>query len=175
MLIITSLFIFLLSVIGGVAYRMGGSGRYPRYFRELGQGLCFVLVFILLALVPFSLRPILGLILGFGVCWAESTYYKKSGTDTEWWNWLLVGVTFGVVSLPYCIITNSHWIGFGIRFFTCSGLTLFWEQYFSQIVCDEINSFLTILKRPLMGKDITDEFGRGFINIITLPLLLIGG
>ncbi len=142
---------------------MGGSGNYARFWRELGQGICFVLAMVVLKLVLWAWQPIVGVILGFGVCWAESTYFKPKGKDAKWYNWALVGLVFGLIPLPYCILTNSHWLGFGIRVPVCVGLTVLWQEYLS----DKVAKFLHI------GKDITDEFGRGFINIITLPLLLL--
>lgn len=165
----------LFAIAGGIAYRMGGSGRYPRYFRELGQGLCFVSAMLFLSLVSWAWRPVLGTILGFGVCWGESTYFKVKikGKTADLLDWFLVGALFGLTALPYCALTNSHWLGFGIRLVVCSCLTAWWQASLSQSVCNEINEILVILYKPKMGKDITDEFGRGFINIATLPMLLI--
>lgn len=163
----------LLAMIGGIAYRAGGSGRYARFWRELGQGLCFVADMAGLSLVSWGWQPYLGVFLGFGVCWAESTYFKRSGTDGLWWNWALVGWVFGVIPLPYCILTNSCWLGFGLRLPLCMVLIVWWQQILSKQVCDDINKILFPLGKPKIGKDVTDEFGRGFINIATLPLLLI--
>lgn len=172
--ILRGIFHLLLSVAGGIVYRMGGSGRYARFWRELGQGIAFVLDMVILNLVTLAWQHILGVFLGFGICWAESTYFKKKGTDAEWYNWALVGWVFGMVPLPYCVLTGGHWLGFGIRMGICIGLTVAWQQYLSAKVADFLNK--TIVKRlnkPPIGKDITDEFGRGFINIATLPLLLL--
>lgn len=165
----------LLAITGGIAYRMGGSGRYPRYFRELGQGICFVLTMLSLSLVHWAWQPTLGTIFGFGVCWGESTYFKVKikGKVADLLDWFLVGLLFGFIALPYCTLTNSHWTGFGIRAVVCSCLTAWWQHSLSQTICDEINDILVLLEKPKMGKDITDEFGRGFIAISTLPLLLI--
>lgn len=156
-IVITDLF---LAILGGFLYRMGGSGNYPRYFRELGQGICVVLVMLLIGLNHWSL------ILCFGFAWVESTYFKRKNTDAMQWNWLLVGLVFGLIPLPYCIATNSHWTGFFIRIFFCSSFTVFWQEWLSEIVSGWFYK--------TWHKDVTDEFGRGFINIITLPLLLIG-
>lgn len=164
---------FLLAIAGGVAYRMGGSGRYARFWRELGQGIAYILDMLILNLVTLAWQPIAGIILGFGICWAESTYFKRSGTDAKWWNWALVGAVFGVIPLPYCILTGSHWVGFGIRMPVCILGTVWWQQALSQEVCNDINAILVKMNKPKIGKDVTDEFGRGFINVVTLPLLLI--
>lgn len=151
-------FTLVLSVAGGIAYRMGGSGNYPRYFRELGQGLCVVALMLALGLGHWSL------VLCFGVCWAESTYFKKEDTDGKWINFFLVGCVFGLVALPYCAFTNSYWVGFGIRFVVCAILTPVWNFTLSPIVSKMLG----------IGRDVSDEFGRGFICVATLPLLLIG-
>lgn len=138
---------------------MGGSGNYPRYLRELGQGICFVLSMLTLGMVHWSL------VLSFGITWGESTYFKKKGTDARWWNWALVGLLFGLIAIPYCVF-KGHWIGFAIRVPVCVGLTVLWQIVLSGIVAKWFYKTL--------HKDVTDEFGRGFINIITIPLLLIG-
>lgn len=153
----------LLSIIGGIAYRAGGSGNYPRYFRELGQGLCVVGDMLCFGLIHWSL------ILCFGASWAESTYFKKKGTDGTWKNFVLVGLVFGLIPLPYCAFTNSHWIGFGIRLVLCAALTPIWNFWLSP----KVVALLAKINIKV-GRDVSDEFGRGFINIVTLPLLLIG-
>lgn len=162
----------LLAIAGGIVYRAGGSGRYARFWRELGQGLAFVLDMAVLNLILLAWQPILGAILGFGICWTESTYFKRPGTDAGPWNWALVGLVFASIPLPYCFLTNSHWMGFGLRVPVCIGLTVWWQQQLSQEICNDLNYLLIIWNKPPIGKDVTDEFGRGFINIATLPLLL---
>lgn len=155
--LLKSIAVFILAIVGGIAYRMGGSGNFPRYFRELGQGICAVLAMICMGMLHWSL------VLCFGVVWAESTYFKKKGTDGTFFNFLLVGAVFGLIPLPYSIATNSHWIGFGIRLVLCTVLTPVYNFYIS----------VWIAKLGIK-RDISDEFGRGFINIASLPLLLIG-
>lgn len=137
---------------------MGGSGNYARFFRPLGEAVCSVLSMLLLGLVHWSL------LLCSGVCWAQTTYFKKKGTDGTWVNFIFVGMVFGLTVLPFCVATNSHWIGFSIRFVVCSVLTPVWNYILSPLVAKNVN----------VRRDITDEFGRGFINVATLPLVLIG-
>lgn len=149
-----------LAILGGVAYRMGGSGNYPRYFRELGQGLCVVASMIVFGMIHWSL------VLCFGVCWAESTYFKRKGTDAKPFNWVLVGLVFALIPLPYCVATNSHWLGLFIRACSCIVWVVLWQEVLSEMV------FYLLRKR--FGKDVLDEFGRGFINVSALWLLLIG-
>lgn len=152
-----ALLISIVTVLGGIFYRMGGSGNYPRWIRPVGQGVCVVATMILCGFMHWSL------ILCFGATWAETTYFKPKGTDAGTFSWIMVGLVFGLIPLPYCGFTNSHWLGFGIRVPVCVGLTVLWQQIFSAKVSKALG----------LGKDITDEFGRGLINIATLPCLLI--
>ncbi len=158
--LIGSIVFFLLA---GMVYRMGGSGNYSRWTREVGVGVLLILELLLLRLFNWGCLGILGTV------WIESTYFKKKGSDAEWWNWLLVGLSFSVAILPWFVwswIVNHkpvHWIGYLVRITVCTGLTLLWQEQLSAL----FSKWLDI------GKDITDEFGRGAIQIITLPLLLI--
>ncbi len=153
-----SLLVVIISVIGAICYRMGGSGNFARFVRPLGQAICVVLIMLILGMIHWSL------VLCFGLTWLETTYFKKKDTDAAWWNWALVGLVFGIIPLPYEILSGkAHWVGFGIRVPVCTGLTVFWQQSLSAKVAKILN----------VGKDITDEFGRGFINLASLPLLLI--
>lgn len=138
----------LLSMIAGVSYRMGGSGNFPRWVREVGGVLSMVSLMFVLGMFHWSLVICAGFMYGL-----MTTYFKKKGTDAVWWNWALVGLAFGLSMIPYCIF-QGHWLGFGIRCVVCTVLTTLWSQ--------------------LIGKAVLEEFGRGFINIATLPLLLIG-
>lgn len=155
----------ILAILGGVFYRMGGSGNFGRWIREAGQQLLVTLSFWLMGLIAMTWESILGTVLSSGVCWAESTYFKQSGIDAKWWNWALVGWVFGMVPLSYCALTQSHWLGFGIRAVICIILVPVYQQY--------VSTWLESAFRKTIGKDVLDEFGRGFINIATLPLLLI--
>lgn len=163
----------LAAIWGGIAYRMGGSGRFARFWRPVGQAIAVVVAMACLNRIWLAWQPIVGVLLSFGMCWAETTYFKKPGTDAKWYNWGLVGLVFGLIPLPYCALTNSCWVGFGIRVPLCVGLTIWWQQNLSEYVKEEINFVLVILDKPEIGKDVTDEFGRGFINVVTLPLLLV--
>lgn len=165
--------VLIAAIWGGIAYRMGGSGNFGRFWRPLGQGFAFVLTMVCLGRVWLAWQPCLGVFLGFGMCWAETTYFKKPGTDAKWYNWGLVGLVFGLIPLPYCALTNSCWMGYALRAPLCVLMTVWWQESASQAICDDINLFLVELNKPEIGKDVTDEFGRGFINLATLPLLLI--
>lgn len=156
----------LLAFLAGIFYRMGGSGNWPRWVREIGVGACLIIEFLLLGVFNFGAIGTLGSI------WVESTYFKKKGTDAKWWNWLLVGFSFSIAPLPWLLGQLPgvikyhhpfHWFGYVIRIFVCAALTVLWQEVLSAKVAKVLN----------IGKDITDEFGRGAIQILTLPLCLI--
>lgn len=157
----------VLGFLAGMVYRMGGSGNYPRVVRPLGVAACTIGDLFLLGLFNW------GCLLIPGTVFIETTYWKKKGTDAQWYNWLLVGLAFSVVTLPWFVWDNVvrtqhgmplRWVGYAIRTLLCTGFTVFWQEYLSDKVAQKLH----------VGKDITDEFGRGAIQLITLPLVLIG-
>jgi hypothetical protein len=89
------------------------------------------------------------------ICWglmfgAQTTYFKKKGTDATWVNWLFVGLAFSVAMLPFSIVSGNL-LGFVYRSIAVTAFTVLWSHF--------------------IGKDWLEEGGRGFIQIITLPLL----
>ena len=99
-----------LAALSGWAYRAGGAASmHARWLRQFGVGVA----------VCGTLTIWFGFnwwtILCFGASWAESTYFKSKGTDAKWWNWLLVGVVFALVPLPYVIANGHLWLGFLLR------------------------------------------------------------
>lgn len=89
-----------------------------------------------------------------GTSWAESTYFKKKGTDAKLINWLAVGLVFALVPLPFVISSGSIWVGFAIRSVFIIPATAF--------VGD------------LVGDVQWSEGLRGALQVVSLPLLLIG-
>lgn len=150
-----------LAILAGTAYRYGGSADGQRWVRPVGVGLCLLLETIALGLFNY------GALLCMGSVFIETTYFKKKGMDATWLNFLFVGLSFSLALLPWFII---NWWGHGFlnkgflyRIPICAGLTVAWQQFFSHIVAWKLNT----------TKDITDEFGRGAIQILTMPLFLI--
>jgi hypothetical protein len=130
------------------AYRFGGSANGQRWVREVGVGIAefgFLTLF-------FGFHWIGLLILG--TVWVETTYFKIKGTDAQWVNWLLVGISFALVPLPWIIADGHHWIGFAIR-------ALF------------IIPFTTILCTFFGGNVQWSEGLRGGMQICSLLLLLL--
>ena len=138
----------VLSIMAGVTYRMGGSGNYPRWIREVGLCVAMITQMIILGQFHWTLILCAGLLYA-----ASTTYFKKKGSDAKWWNWLMVGIAFSISMLPL-VVAHHLWIGFIIRTVICSSLIVFWSETNGNAVCE--------------------EFGRGVIPIATLPLLIIG-
>lgn len=138
----------LLSSISGIFYRMGGSGNYPRWTRQAGLTVIMIVEMFLLGYFKWPLALCAGLLYGL-----STTYFKKKGTDAQWYNWLCVGLAFSISMLPI-VIFSGLWIGFIIRTIVCTSLVVIWSQ--------------------INGNAVKEELGRGFIPTITLPLLLIG-
>lgn len=138
----------VLSIFAAIAYRMGGSGNYPRYFRQLGLCLTMILEMTLLGHWHWTLLLCAGALAGL-----SSTYFKKKGTDAKWWNWLLVGIGFSISMLPL-VIAHHLWVGFVFRTVVCTGLIVLWSE--------------------ANGNAVWEEGGRGVIPTVTLPLLMIG-
>lgn len=140
--------IVILSLTAAWLYRAGGSGDYPFWFRELGIMNTVIAGLIILGIIHWSLILTAGAVYG-----AQTSYFKKKGTDAKWWNWLFVGLAFSAAVLPV-VISNGLWLGFLIRTGIVTCFTVGWSE--------------------LIGKDTCEERGRGWIQVITLPLLLIG-
>lgn len=155
----TKISIFILSIVSGVFTRAGGSGNYPFWFREAGVSICTIIALWILGFHHWTLIFCFGAMYG-----AQTTYFKRKGTDAKWFNWALVGLAFGIAVLPIIII-YKNWLGFSIRLGVCAALVPLYQDF--------ISAKLEYAFRKTIGKDILDEFGRGFINIATLPLLLI--
>lgn len=149
-----------LTILAGIFYRLGGMGfdgwmkfRFlPQWVfdskaRDVGVPLC------MMAYMANHWHWVL--IFCFGLMWgAQTTYFKKRGTDARWYNWIFVGLAFSMALLPYSIAVGNL-PGFLLR------------------------SIVVIVSVPLwsvaIGKDWLEECGRGMIQIMTLPLLFIGG
>jgi hypothetical protein len=148
-LIIAKIFgVVILSIIAGVAYRMGGSGKYPRYVRELAASIALIISMLILGYFHWSIILCAGALYGL-----ETTYFKKKGKDATWFNWLLVGLAFSIAVLPIVLVYHN-WIGFSVRSVICTFLVVYWSE--------------------TNGNVVWEECGRGIIPIATLPLLLIG-
>lgn len=138
--------IILLAGLAGWSYREGGAASaHARWARQLGVGIAVTLALILL--FGFNWWTLLCL----GTSWAESTYFKKKGSDAKWFNWVLVGVVFALVPLPFIISSGTHWIGFIIRCGLIIPATAFIGTY--------------------VGNVQWSEGLRGALQVVTLPII----
>lgn len=138
----------ILAVLAGMAYRGGGAASvHARWLRQFGIGVAVTGTL----LIWFGFNW--WILLCLGTSWAESTYFKKKGTDAKWYNWMAVGVVFALVPIPYIIAGSHNWIGFALR------------------------SIFIIPATVLVGTFVGDvdwsEGLRGALQIVSLPLLLI--
>lgn len=157
-MILVIIAILLFAVLAGILYRFGGSSGGVRWAREVGEGVTINFAMLLLGIWN------LGSLACLGSVWIESTYLKIKGEV----NWYLVGLTFSIATLPWFLWTGFyqhkwHWLGYGLRIVVCCAFVGVWQNYIS----DKVAKLFGVTK------DKTDEGGRGAIQILTLPLLLL--
>jgi hypothetical protein len=146
-----------ISSLSGFLYTLSGKGGFKdaKAIRRFG---CPLLIYGYLWLI----RPSLGLHGAiFGVfayvltALALSTYHdylSPDGTSENWLCWLMTGLCYGLAAFPL-FWAGIHWYMIGIRAVVLAILTMVWSEK--------------------IGWDRLEEFGRGALLIITLPLLLI--
>lgn len=143
--------ILILSCVSGVLYRLGGIGKpFNTKYRDFGCPVCSVLSLLVLGIYA----PWWVFILYFGASFGTmTTYWDYWGTDdVEWYEWALTGFMYAVPALLICVFWG-HWIGFLVR---CAAL-----------------SVTTCLYSVIVRKASVEEFGRGFLFVISSVLLLI--
>ena len=136
----------VLTTIGAVLYRLGGYGHgYNTKIRDLGVPACCAVYFVFTQHWNWILVLCLGLLFA-----SQTTYFKKKGSDAKWYNWLFVGLAFSISFLPYSLVVGNM-AGFLYRTVIVTVFTVLWSEF--------------------IGRDTTEEMGRGAIQIATLPLL----
>jgi len=137
----------LLSIVAGVLYRLGGIGKpFNTKYRDFGTPLCGIAILILNN--PINWMIGIGLFLTFGASFGTMTsYFKKRGSDAMWWNWLIVGLMFGISALPYAWATGQ------------------WMPLLYRTVITAC--FVTIWSETISWDDL-EEFERGFIFCASL-------
>lgn len=156
-----------LSIISGIFYRLGGMGndgylrlkdRFPwiKPWMFNTKVRDFGVPTVCLGWLYFALGcPWWAYFLSFGIMFGSMTTYWEFWGDegVEWYEWLLTGFGYGF-SLILLAATSGHWAGFIYRCVILAASTCIWSES--------------------IGNDNLEEFGRGFLIAITLPLL-IGG
>ena len=142
--------IIISSIFAGIFYRLGGKQGYNTKIRDLGIPTIFISLILWFNPKSFNVGSLWAYFLSFGLLFGSlSTYWRLD--EKKWGYWAhSLGISFAV--LPIAFITG-HYLGFGIRCVVLTGLITLISEYIS--------------------KDWLEEFLRGFLIIITLPLLLI--
>ena len=142
------------AVLGGVLYRQGGTGKpYNTKHRDFGVP-AIALILVWTFAPPLTWQMGLATFLTFGLMFGTmTTYFKKKGEPVRWYNWLLVGFFFGLSSLPVSFILGG-WLGMGIRTAVLMLTITLWSE--------------------LISNDWWEEFGRGFLFVVTIPLIFLG-
>jgi len=143
------------SVIAGLAYRAGGSDKFPSWVRDWLVAPLFAINLALLGLVKGfwgwgSLIVCLGLT---GAAISSYHYFFPKPDHYNGFWYALHGLVIGLAALPVAIVT-SHYIGLGIR---CLCLPVFMGVWYG------------VMKK----NDFWHEFGRGVAIVASSPLLLI--
>lgn len=142
-----------LAIVAGILYRLGGSSNGQRFYRPVGLGVLTIATLIIWLGVHMDWKVLCAMFacggLNAGLC---TTYFKKKNTDATIWSWVLVGLAFSIALLPIAY-TDNLWVGFAIRAVALTPAVAMWSQ--------------------LIGNAVVEEFGRGFLNIITIALMFI--
>ena len=137
----------LLILLSGLFYYLGGQGGawYKRSW--IRDYLCPIIVCAFLAHSGFWHKSLF-ICYPLMVC-ALSTYWKKKGTDAQWYNWFLHGLGIGLALIPYGIYIHS----------------------LNAILCRAIILGISMaVWSHFIHKDWLDEGGRGSLIIATLYL-----
>lgn len=140
--------ITLIAILCGVFYRLGGSSKGNRLFRILGCPLCVVIV--LLGLFWGKSVPFWAYLLAFGAnAGAVSAYW---GQDEKKFGYWLHGLGLSLAILPVILFTGS-WLGFALRTILLTSTICLWSEYTKW--------------------DVLEEWGRGFLIIISLASIVL--
>ena len=160
----TTILTIILSVAGGILYRMGGSSRFHTLWRDIGTSLCAVLLMFIFGIKDWTL------VASFVLLFAAMTTYldfvnKWFGhTDREYWlNWMLIGFTYNIAMLPTVWI-EGLWLGFCIRMLALPFLFVV-SDYLVELYDTEVSL--------LEDEAIQKEFLRGLFTVCTVPILFI--
>ena len=143
------LIILIASVLSGILYHLGGIGKpWNTKWRDWGVPLVLLSAYFLLTHIFVWYCYVASFLL----TWlALSTYWKKDGVDAEGWNWFLHGLGIGLGMLPFLFV-GMHWSVIVLRAFVLGVAMMVWSQ--------------------LIDNAATEEFGRGVLIVLTLPLII---
>jgi hypothetical protein len=151
-----TLLIILFSVFCGLFYRLGGKGRpFNTKYRDFGTPFC-ALIILLTNWHPVNITGWVTVILFFGLSFASMTtyhdYLAPDGKGENWACWLMTGFCYGLSAFPL-VWAGIHLYAVCIRTVLLAFLTMWWSEK--------------------IDTDWLEEFGRGFLIAITIPLLFL--
>ena len=162
MTFIQTLWTLGLSVLGGILYRLAGSAKTGDWLdwarntkaRDVGVALCFCALTVILGIVRTGVEWLTLIPTFLGMMGALSTYryFLPKPKDYQWYHYAMHGFFTSLAAFPLALST-WYWKGFWIRVALCTVLISLWSHFCT--------------------KDTWEERGRGFILIVTTPLLLI--
>lgn len=148
--------ILILSCLNSFLYRLGGGWskwHNNKLFRRIGCAVVTILGYILLLPLHYEWKAIVALFVAFGAMYgALCTYWKGSALKCMWYHWLLTGIGYGLASLPL-IFAGIPGVWIWIRVVVLGILTM--------IISEKSDNVWV------------EEFGRGSLIILTLPILCL--
>lgn len=145
-----------LSLLAAFLYRRGGVGGGKWYndtkMRDIGvPALAIIIIIFILHIKAIWWAHLLSFLMMFG----SMTTYCKFGDqeDVHWYNWMCTGLFYGFTVIPYMLWGDVSVIAMLSRMAFLGAFITIWS---------EANSL-----------DWLEEGGRGFLFIVSLPLLLI--
>ena len=159
-MIIKILSTLLIAFLGGVLYRLGGAAKTDNWYSFLQQtktrdfGVPLLCLVVLWIWNGFDIHHWWAYVLTFGLSFgAMTTYWKKKGENAKWYNWALVGLGISLGFLPFAV-SSGEWLGFFLRTIVLTTCSALWSV--------------------LIANAVIEEFGRGFLSVVTVALIVIG-
>lgn len=161
---VTQIFIIALSSsLSGLLYSLGGLAKQGKWYdfacntktRDVGVSLVTSIVTGLLFGWHWSLVLCFGALFGALTTynkWVSYLFNRPDKHTVYWESWFVTGLFYGLSLLPY-VVFSGDWLLFFIRCIVLATTTCLWSQ--------------------LIGKAWLEEFGRGFLIVATLSILLI--
>jgi len=156
----------LLSIVSAYLYRFGGMGKeeftrkfsyLPLFLHEkLTRRLGCMLTAVIWLTLNLSRINIVAFIISAGLMYGSLTTYNDwlNNGKEDWKCWLMTGICYSLALLPLAITGDISWLGLGIRTVVLGLSTMAVSEIFSSADWE--------------------EYSRGGIFCLSLPLILIG-
>lgn len=151
--------VFILAIASGIVYRTGGIGFghphlwhkiFPKWMFHSWVRDFFTPFFGLLSICLLTQKVNMGVFWSLGLGYgAMTSYFKKKGTEAKLWNWMLVGLAFGLCLFPFAYDTGL------------------WKPFIGRTIM----LFMAISTwSELVGNADWEELGRGFLFTVSTLL-----